>query len=661
MFFEFIWFVLMFDFSFSEYTKIPRASLYFDEGKRDYVERQSEFIGGILHGTYVCHQSGLDQWDWVEVSGSEYKSNAHEEKSKWDEDYATLDELRHYCIAECGSQGYNAWRIYSSKPKFDESWDGNFFSGKLVKLRSQSHSCRCSMAQSDPPFKTRPRCHSKKLSLTGWTVETGKFYCPSGTEHAIKRDNDNVVCAKCQPGYYNNKENYVDMLDASKPRYEGWGRDYEPLKKYWAENVYAGRCKACPEGKYQDKWGKTSCKECPTGFISYGVSNKHNTDCVEITCGSSSQPQSQRLTSTQKNILVSSWQYDYIRGLEHNAIVNDFYKYTTDDRNGAYRTIPTWYDPNKVYADSTIVEEIEELNWRRNAPGKGTKYMDVKTLTCQRCRPGTYPEMAPLPNDEGTNFGNRHIQDNWGRQWNFVQTIKQYTSKDFSSGSACYISVDRRCGRQPEGPPCFYWSPNTREYCQKTQVICEQCPIGKTGNGWHCEIPFVECKPYEILVINDAGSAECQTCPTGTFTFPEDNSWLLTIMDTDFDTTVDHSYLAHCLNQSNYELLDYRKWSSSKKDTRYLKWLNEYIYSGEISSEEIQNKKNYVNWLRSTPQSGLEHYYLAWLKKNTNEVNHEQYNKVPSTACFGCPHGKTNAPGGHYTNGLASCVLTTTC
>ena len=122
MFFEFIWFVLMFDFSFSEYTKIPRANLYFDEGKRNYIERQSEPISRLSR-RFICKQPGRDGiipssivWDSVAVNGEKYVREARMVHSEWESNYQTLDGLRDFCIAECGSQGYNAWRIYSDKP-----------------------------------------------------------------------------------------------------------------------------------------------------------------------------------------------------------------------------------------------------------------------------------------------------------------------------------------------------------------------------------------------------------------------------------------------------------------------------------------------------------------------------------------------------------------
>ena len=99
--------------------------------------------------------------------------------------------------------------------------------------------------------------------------------------------------------------------------------------------------------------------------------------------------------------------------------------------------------------------------------------------------------------------------------------------------------------------------------------------------------------------------------------------------------------------------MDYASWPSANKDERYLDWLNVYDYMDSSSIDTT-----YVRWLKRTPQSGLEHYYLAWLKSETNVINHAEYSKLPSTMCFGCPNGKTNNDGG---NGFDSCVNSNTC
>ena len=332
--------------------------------------------------------------------------------------------------------------------------------------------------------------------------------------------------------------------------------------------------------------------------------------------------------------------------------MTEIYKYNYENHHwkDGYRNevqIPTWYDPTKTSTND------DDIHWRRNAHKHGTQYVDVvnHTVTCKQCEPGTYAEMAPLPYDRGTTL-NAIIQTRFER-WNFVQKVRQYTSKSFSSGTACYFSVERRClrfGGRTDG--CF--EKDVLEYCKETQVICKQCPVGKTGNGWHCEDPYIECEENEITVINDAGSAQCQNCTTGTFTFPENNNWIVPTLSNTFDTPVDVKYLNYSLTTASP--MDYTSWTSVNKDSvnkdeRYLVWLSVYDYMDS-------SYKTYVRWLKRTPQSGLEHYYLHWLKSQTNAVNHAEYSKLPSTMCFGCPNGKTNNGVG---TGLGSCNITVEC
>ena len=655
----FVFFILILDSAIG--TKIHRTKLNFNSGKRNYVYRnveslpESDFVdnsecstrGNYYHVKLAKRFTKFntkEEFSSQVVENQEWKYSACSGSLESGCDFDLSESMENNCPKECGRQGYNGYRIVRTRPTITEQ------DYTAYRKKRQSHWCRCTMAQHDSPFSIRTRCKTEKPSSPMRNIEKKRFYCPTGREHAILSGGRGVVvCAECPIGRFQDQKNFIDLLDATKSNKHGWGKDNTYLSDFWASYVHVDLCKACPEGKYQDETGQTTCKECPGGKTTKSQATVKRIDCsIEMICGSGGEMERHTLSDIQTRILRADSRKKTAYIVDANTALTEIYKYKYENRHwkDGYLNevqIPTWYDPTKTSTND------DDIHWRRNAHKHGTKYMVSEHNTCEQCQPGTYAEMDPLEYDMGTALG--AIIQHWGRQWNFVQNVRLYTSKSFSSGTACYLSVERRCLRFGRGIGYNCHHANTKEYCKETKIICKQCPFGKTGNGWHCEDAFDECAVDEITVINDAGSAQCQKCPAGTFTFPVDNNWIVPTLSNTLDTPVDVKYLNYSLTTASP--MDYASWPSANKDERYLDWLNVYDYMDSSSIDTT-----YVRWLKRTPQSGLEHYYLAWLKSETNVINHAEYSKLPSTMCFGCPNGKTNNDGG---NGLDSCVNSNTC
>ncbi|XP_029656391.2 uncharacterized protein LOC115230328, partial [Octopus sinensis] len=316
------------------------------------------------------------------------------------------------------------------------------------------------------------------------TVDTEKDYCKMGSERV------GDLCIACTPGMF-----YHTRTEA---------------------------CHLCSLGFYQDQSEQTSCKSCPGGYTTMAKGSQSLNDCSVLSCpvGSSYNSSTQNCMECPKGFYQNKVGQTYcvpcplgqdtpdVGAISESNCNKAVCQSGSQRINGKCELCPLgffrrWYIDDKCIpcprGTTTNVVGGKKLSDCTIPPCKPGEYLDIQTVTCTKCKAGTYQDrtnqMSCVPCPGGT--------------WTKENGATSETDCKLYCKPGFYMSSDSKCLPCPRG---FFKE-------QSGNTACTKCPqedrtTAREGTVYSTDCSIVLCKPGHYLNTNEQ---KCYPCPVGSY------------------------------------------------------------------------------------------------------------------------------------------------